>query len=76
MLFVVYAGVFLVGALRQTDRTWKVLALVGALNVVMGLHDWVEIRISNHYDSDAWIRYSSVLFGLCQIRLSRASLAQ
>lgn len=64
VLFMVYAGVFLVGALRQSDRTWKVLAWVGALNVAMGLHDWVEIRISNHYESDAWIRYSSVLFGL------------
>ncbi|MBK7004710.1 MAG: histidine kinase [Burkholderiales bacterium] len=64
VLFMVYAGVFLVGALRQRERTWQVLAVVGALNVVMGLHDWVAIRISNHYDSDAWIRYSSVLFGL------------
>lgn len=64
VLFMVYGGVFLVGALRQRERTWQVLALVGALNILMGLHDWVEIRISNHYDSDAWIRYSSVLFGL------------
>lgn len=64
VLFMVYGSVFLVGALRQRERTWQVLALVGALNILMGLHDWVEIRISNHYDSDAWIRYSSVLFGL------------
>jgi signal transduction histidine kinase len=62
--FVVYAAVYLWGALRKPDTAWLLVALAGALNVLMGVRDWVAIRISGGYGDSTWIRYSSLLFGL------------
>ncbi len=62
--FVVYGSVYLWTALRQPDTGRLLLACAGALNIVVGVRDWVAIRISGGYGVDTWIRYSSVLFGL------------
>jgi signal transduction histidine kinase len=43
---------------------WLLVALAGALNVLMGVRDWITIRISGGYGDNTWIRYSSLLFGL------------
>jgi hypothetical protein len=64
VFFVVYASVYLWGAIRKPDIAWLLVALAGALNVLMGVRDWVAIRISGGYADNTWIRYSSLLFGL------------
>lgn len=64
LLFIGYAAVYLTCALAQPDRARLLVAVAGTLNVVMGVRDWVAIRLSNTYVDNTWIRYSSVLFGL------------
>jgi signal transduction histidine kinase len=64
VLFIVYTAVYLWGAIRMRGAEWLMVAIAGALNVLMGVRDWVAIRISGSYVDNTWIRYSSVLFGL------------
>ena len=64
LLFVVYAAVYLWGAVRRPDTARLLVAVAGTLNVLMGVRDWVTVRISGSYSDNTWIRYSSVLFGL------------
>jgi hypothetical protein len=64
LFFIVYAGVYLVAALRAPTTARLLVGLAGTLNVVVGVRDWVAIRISGDYSQSTWIRYSSVLFGL------------
>ena len=64
ILFIAYAGVYLVAALRAPTTARVIVGLAGALNVAIGVRDWVAIRISGDYSESTWIRYSSVLFGL------------
>jgi signal transduction histidine kinase len=64
VFFVVYASVYLWGAIRKPDMAWLLVALAGAFNVLMGVRDWITIRISGGYGDNTWIRYSSLLFGL------------
>ncbi|MBX3656648.1 MAG: histidine kinase [Ramlibacter sp.] len=64
LLFVVYAAVYLWGAVRQPRVEWRLLAGVGTLNVAMGVRDWIAIRLSGDLSAVTWIRYSSVLFGV------------
>jgi signal transduction histidine kinase len=64
VIFVVYAVVYLGGAIRKPNVAWLLVALAGAFNVVMGVRDWITIRISGGYGDNTWIRYSSLLFGL------------
>lgn len=64
VLFIVYTVVYLWGAIRMRGTEWLMVAIAGALNVLMGVRDWVAIRISGSYVDNTWIRYSSVLFGL------------
>ncbi len=64
VFFVGYAIVYLAGAVRSPTPARLLVAVAGALNVVVGVRDWVAIRISGSYDESTWIRYSSVLFGL------------
>jgi signal transduction histidine kinase len=64
LFFVCYAVAYLAAALRAPTTARLLVAIAGALNVVVGVRDWVAIRISGGYDTSTWIRYSSVLFGL------------
>ncbi len=64
LLFVTYAAVYLWGAVRRPNMAHLLVAIAGTLNVLMGVRDWVTIRISGSYGDNTWIRYSSVLFGL------------
>ena len=64
LCFVVYTGAYLVAALRTPATARLLIGLAGALNVAVGVRDWVAIRISGDYTQSTWIRYSSVLFGL------------
>lgn len=64
LFFIGYAAWYLRGAVRSGSRTWLLVAMAGIANVAMGVRDWVAIRISGGYDTNTWIRYSSVLFGL------------
>jgi signal transduction histidine kinase len=64
LLLILYTGAYLVAALRSPSRATLVIGLAGAVNVAVGVHDWLAIRISGDYSQNTWIRYSSVLFGL------------
>jgi signal transduction histidine kinase len=64
LCFVAYTGAYLVAALRTPSTARLLIGLAGALNVAVGVRDWMAIRISGDYSQSTWIRYSSVLFGL------------
>ena len=64
LFFIGYATLYLVAAFRRPQPAHLLLATVGAINVAMGVRDWLTIRISGSYAESTWIRYSSVLFGL------------
>ena len=64
LFFIGYATVYLVTALRTPTTARVLVGLAGAVNVMVGVRDWVAIRISGDYSQSTWIRYSSVLFGL------------
>lgn len=80
VLFIVYASIYLVGAIRRPGTEWLMVAVAGSLNVMMGVRDWLAIRVSGSYIDNTWIRYSSVLFGVVLvyivIRRFRAVSAQ
>jgi signal transduction histidine kinase len=64
VLFIIYAAVYLVGAVRRPEPARLLVAAAGALNVAMGVRDWIAIRLSGSLADSTWIRYSSILFGL------------
>lgn len=64
VLFIIYALVYLVGAVRRPEPARLLVAAAGTLNVAMGVRDWIAIRVSGSLADSTWIRYSSVLFGL------------
>ncbi|MBP6406404.1 MAG: histidine kinase [Proteobacteria bacterium] len=64
VLFMLYAVVYLVGAVRKPEPARLLVAAAGTLNVAMGVRDWIAIRVSGSLADSTWIRYSSVLFGL------------
>lgn len=64
LFFVGYACVYFAGALRSRNRAHLLVAFAGMVNVIMGVRDWIVIRMTDNYEETTWIRYSSVLFGL------------
>jgi signal transduction histidine kinase len=64
LFFICYATAYLVAALRAPTTARLLVGFAGALNVAVGVRDWIAIRISGDYATSTWIRYSSVLFGL------------
>jgi signal transduction histidine kinase len=64
LFFIGYATVYLVAAVRAPTTERLLVGVAGAINVLVGVRDWVTIRISGDYSQSTWIRYSSVLFGL------------
>jgi hypothetical protein len=64
LLFIGY-GLFYFGAAIRRPNTERVLvATAGLLNVLVGMRDWLVIRLSNEFEETQLIRFSSVLFGL------------
>jgi signal transduction histidine kinase len=59
-----YALFYFVSAWRDPKPFQRLVATAGAINVAVGVRDWIAIRISSNYADSTWIRYSSVLFGL------------
>jgi signal transduction histidine kinase len=68
-IFVVYAIGYLLAAIRQPTRARLLVGIFGALNVAVGVRDWVAIRIGGDYSESTWIRYSSVLFGVVLVSI-------
>ncbi|MBK8071460.1 MAG: histidine kinase [Ramlibacter sp.] len=64
LFFVMYALFYLGATLRKPDTARVLVALAGLLNLVMGIRDWLAVRINGNYADSTWIRYSSVLFGI------------
>ena len=64
LFFIGYATVYLVAAVRAPTTARLLVGVAGAVNVLVGVRDWIAIRISGDYSQSTWIRYSSVLFGL------------
>ncbi len=64
LLFIIYAVVYLAGAIRRPQPARLLVAAAGMLNVAMGVRDWFTVRVSGSLADSTWIRYSSVLFGL------------
>lgn len=49
---------------RGASRPHRWLAAVLALNVAVGVRDWLAFRFSPDYAAGTWLRYSALLFGL------------
>jgi signal transduction histidine kinase len=64
LFFICYAAAYLVAALRAPSTARLLVGIAGAINVAVGVRDWVAVRVSGDYAASTWIRYSSVLFGL------------
>jgi len=60
----VFVLVFLWCSARQSRVEYRVVAVVGLINILVALRDIYVFRIDPVYGSYAWVRYSSVLFGL------------
>lgn len=55
---------FLWSALHQSRPEPRIVALAALVNIVVGLRDLYVSRIDPVFGANAWLRYSSVLFGL------------
>jgi hypothetical protein len=64
LLFSVYTVFYAWAALRRPTTEHVLVAAAGVFNVLVGLRDWLVIRAGDNYGEIAWMRYSSVLFGL------------
>lgn len=64
LTFVAYSVYYLWAALRDATFEHRLLASAGAFNIAAGVRDWVVIQAGGDIQAVAWIRYSSVLFGL------------
>jgi hypothetical protein len=65
VLFMLYAVVYLVGAVRKPEPARLLVAAAGTLNVAMGVRDWIAIRVSGSLADSTWIRYSSCCSAWC-----------
>jgi signal transduction histidine kinase len=63
-LFIGYGLFYFAAALRRPSAERLLVAAVGVFNVLVGVRDWMVIRISDNFGEVPWMRYSSVLFGL------------
>lgn len=64
LMFVAYLVFYLWSALRKPFAEHLLLAVAGVLNVAAGVRDWLVIQAGGDVQAGAWIRYSSVLFGM------------
>jgi len=65
----VYVGAFLWATLRRPDTARMLVALVALATLVVGVRDWVVIRLGDGYGQTTWVRYTSVFFGIALLAI-------
>lgn len=73
-----FAFYFLVRSFKQNVAVQKLLSVAVVINVLVGFRDIYVYRVDPSYTSITWLRYSSLLFGMCVVyvvltRFQRAS---
>jgi signal transduction histidine kinase len=63
-LFIGYGVFYFWSAVRRPSTERMLVATAGMFNVLVGFRDWLVIRAHGDFSEIAWMRYSSVLFGL------------
>lgn len=64
VLMLAYVSGFLWVTWRRPSFERGLIALVALVNVMVGARDWLQIKLQHRFDAgNAWISYSSVLFG-------------
>ncbi len=69
---------FVAGALRRgASREHRILAAALALNVLVGVRDWLVFRFGGAYSDGTWLRYSGLMFScmLTYVAIMRFSAA-
>ncbi|RZL86123.1 MAG: histidine kinase [Variovorax sp.] len=64
-----YIGGFVVATVRRPNRARVLMSSVAVLAVLIGLRDWLVIRVSNSYGDTTWTRYTSILFGIALLAI-------
>jgi signal transduction histidine kinase len=64
-----YIGGFVLATVKRPNRGRVLLSSVAVLAVLIGVRDWLVIRVSNSYGDTTWIRYTSVLFGIALLAI-------
>lgn len=64
-----YIGGFVLATVKRPNRARVLLSSVAVLAVLIGVRDWLVIRVSNSYGDTTWIRYTSVLFGIALLAI-------
>ena len=62
--FLAYTTFYFFAALRRPEPARLMVAIAGAVNLAIGVRDWLAVRINGSYADSTWIRYSSALFAL------------
>lgn len=71
-----FSGYFLFRSFKQPIVVQKLLAVSVAVNVLVGFRDIYVYRLDPSYTSITWLRYSSLLFGLCVVYVVLARFHQ
>lgn len=64
-----YIAGFVVATVRRPSKARVLLSTVAVLTVLVGLRDWLVIRLSDSYGDTTWIRYISVFFGIALLTI-------
>ena len=64
LTFVVFVPIFAYRAYASQQSAPRLVALAVLVNVVVGIYDLYELRISGNFASNSYMRYSSALFGM------------
>ena len=64
MVLLVFVIFFCTATIKKPVAMQVVVALALALNLAVGLRDWIVFRLTDAFGSDTLTRYSSVVFGL------------
>ncbi|VTU14099.1 Sensor histidine kinase LiaS [Variovorax sp. SRS16] len=65
----VYIGGFVLATVLRPNIARVLLSSVAVLTVLIGLRDWVVIRVSDSYGDTTWVRYTSVFFGIALLTI-------
>ena len=64
-----YIAGFVTATVRRPNKARVLLSTVAVATVLIGLRDWIVIRMSDSYGDTTWIRYTSVLFGIALLTI-------
>jgi hypothetical protein len=64
-----YIGGFVVATVRRPNTARVLLSSVAVVTVLIGLRDWMVIRVSDSYGDTTWVRYTSVFFGIALLTI-------